>query len=193
VTSSNPVAGGATIGAGVGPRHIDRVIGVAKAYVTRVGAGPFPTELFDDVGETIVERGHEFGTNSGRRRRPGWFDAVMLRHAVRLNSLSELAITKLDVLDVFDEVKVCVAYEIDGQRVDKLPDNQSLLHRAVPIYETFPGWGADLSEATEPGHLPDKAKAYIEFLEAQVGVPIHLLGVGPGRDQYVQLSSAAAV
>ena len=127
---------------------------MAKAYVTRVGAGPFPTELFDEVGETIVERGHEFGTNTGRRRRPGWFDAVMLRHAVRLNSLSELAITKLDVLDAFDEVKVCVAYEVDGRRIEHLPDNQSVLHRVQPVYETLPGWGSDLTEATEPGHLP---------------------------------------
>ena len=189
VTSSNPVAGGACTGAGVGPRHIDRVVGVAKAYVTRVGAGPFPTELHDEVGELLVERGHEFGTNTGRRRRPGWFDAVMLRHAVRVNSLSELAITKLDVLDALDEVKVCVAYEVDGRRLESLPDNQSLLHRATPVYERFPGWGSDLSEATEPGHLPQKAHDYVAFLEAQVGVPIRLLGVGPGRDQYVQLSS----
>jgi adenylosuccinate synthase len=187
VTSSNPVAGGACTGAGVGPRHIDRVVGVAKAYVTRVGAGPFPTELHDEVGELLVERGHEFGTNTGRRRRPGWFDAVMLRHAVRINSLSELAITKLDVLDALDEVRVCVAYEVDGRRIESLPDNQSLLHRATPVYETFPGWGSDLSDATEPGHLPQKAHDYVAFLEAQVGVPIRLLGVGPGRDQYVQL------
>ena len=189
VTSSNPIAGGACTGAGVGPRHIDRVVGVAKAYVTRVGAGPFPTELTDDVGEAIVERGHEFGTNTGRKRRPGWFDAVMLRHAVRINSLSELAITKLDVLDAFEEVKVCVAYEVDGHRLSHLPDNQSTLHRVRPIYETFPGWGADLSDATEPGDLPAKARDYVRFLEAQVGVPIRLLGVGPGRDQYVQLSA----
>jgi adenylosuccinate synthase len=189
VTSSNPIAGGACTGAGVGPRHIDRVVGVAKAYVTRVGAGPFPTELFGDLEELIVTRGHEFGTNSKRRRRPGWFDAVMLRHAVRLNSLSELAITKLDVLDTLDEVQVCVAYDIDGVRHERLPDNQSLLHRAVPIYETFPGWGEELSEATEPGHLPGKARDYVSFLEQQVGVPIRLLGVGPGRDQYVQLSA----
>jgi adenylosuccinate synthase len=192
VTSSNPVAGGACTGAGVGPLHIDRVVGVAKAYVTRVGAGPFPTELFDDVGDAIVERGHEYGVNTKRRRRPGWFDAVMLRHAVRLNSMSEVAITKLDILDAFDEVKVCVAYDIDGVRYDHLPDNQSLLHRAVPVYETFPGWGGDLSDATEPHHLPDRAKAYVTFLEEQVGVPIRLLGVGPGRDQYVDLSASAA-
>jgi adenylosuccinate synthase len=191
VTSSNPIAGGACPGAGVGPRHIDRVVGVAKAYVTRVGAGPFPTELTDEIGDAIVERGHEFGTNTGRKRRPGWFDAVMLRHAVRLNSLSELAITKLDVLDAFDEVKVCVAYEVDGQRLTHLPDNQSVLHRVQPVYETFPGWGEELSEATEPGHLPGRVHDYVEFLEAQVGVPIRLLGVGPGRDQYVQLSGSA--
>ncbi len=187
VTSSNPIAGGACTGAGVGPRHIDRVVGVAKAYVTRVGAGPFPTELFDEVGEAIVERGHEFGTNTGRRRRPGWIDAVMLRHAVRVNSLSELAITKLDVLDAFDEVKVCVAYEIDGQRVDHLPDDQSALHRAVPVYEVMPGWKTDLSSATEPGHLPQAARDFMALLEEQVRIPIRLLGVGPGRDQYVQL------
>ncbi len=116
VTSSNPVAGGACVGAGIGPRHIDRVIGIAKAYVTRVGAGPFPTELTDDVGDLLVERGGEYGTNTGRRRRPGWFDAVMLRQAVRLNSLSELALTKLDVLDTLETLKVCVAYDLDGQR-----------------------------------------------------------------------------
>jgi len=192
VTSSNPIAGGACTGAGVGPRHIDRVVGVAKAYVTRVGAGPFPTELFDEVGDAIVERGHEFGTNTGRRRRPGWIDAVMLRHAVRVNSLSELAVTKLDVLDAFDELKVCVAYDIDGERVHHLPDNQSALHRAVPVYETLPGWKTDISGATAPEDLPDAARTFIAFLEEQVGVPIDLLGVGPGRDQYVSLSSSAA-
>ncbi|MEM8926236.1 MAG: adenylosuccinate synthase, partial [Actinomycetota bacterium] len=139
VTSSNPTAGGACAGAGVGPRHIDRVLGIAKAYVTRVGAGPFPTELFDDAGDTMVDVGQEYGTNTGRRRRPGWFDAVMMRHAVRLNSLTELAITKLDVLDSLDTVKVCVAYEIDGQRYDKLPYHQSDVHKAVPVYEEMPG------------------------------------------------------
>ncbi|MGH9112009.1 MAG: adenylosuccinate synthetase, partial [Acidimicrobiales bacterium] len=187
VTSSNPVAGGACTGAGVGPRFIDRVVGVAKAYVTRVGAGPFPTELFDDVGDALVDRGHEYGTNTGRRRRAGWFDAVMLRHAVRLNSLSEVAITKLDVLDAFETVKVCVAYEADGQRIDRLPDDQSLVHKARPVYEELPGWSTDVTESTEPGHLPAAAHDYVAFLEDQVGVPIRLLGVGPGRDQYVQL------
>jgi adenylosuccinate synthase len=187
VTSSNPVAGGACTGAGVGPRHIERVVGVAKAYITRVGSGPFPTELTDDVGDLLVERGHEFGTNTGRRRRPGWFDAVMLRHAVRVNSLSEVAITKLDVLDPLDELRVCVAYEIDGQRVVGYPDSQSALHRALPVYETLPGWGTEIAKAKEPHDLPDAARAYIAFLQDQVGVPIHLVGVGPGRDEYVRL------
>src|SRR5262245_61330129 len=186
VTSSNPVAGGACTGAGVGPRYIDGVVGIAKAYVTRVGAGPFPSELFDEVGDLIVERGDEYGTNTGRQRRVGWFDAVMLRHAVRLNSLSELCITNLDVLDVFDTVRVCVAYEADGRRFDRFPDDQSLLHKATPIYEDLPGWGTDLSAATEPEHMPAAALDYIAFLEDQVGVPIPLVGVGPGRDQYVQ-------
>src|SRR4051794_23616784 len=187
VTSSNPVAGGACTGAGIGPRYIDRVIGIAKAYVTRVGSGPFPTELFDDVADLLVDRGGEYGTNTGRRRRPGWFDAVMLRHAVRLNSLSEVALTKLDVLDTLDTVKVCVAYDIDGTRVEDYPDSQSLLHRATPIYEELPGWGSELSKAKEPHDLPAAARAYIGFLQDQVGVPIHLVGVGPGRDEYVQL------
>src|SRR5690349_5845097 len=129
VTSSNPVAGGACTGAGVGPRDLQRIIGIAKAYVTRVGSGPFPTELFDEQGDVLVDRGHEFGTNTGRRRRTGWFDAVMLRHAVRLNSLTEVALTKLDVLDPFEKVKVCVAYEADGTRYEHVPYHQSVLHK----------------------------------------------------------------
>jgi len=189
VTSSNPVAGGACVGAGVGPRHIDRVVGIAKAYVTRVGAGPFPTELFDEVGDKICELGHEFGTNTGRRRRCGWFDVPMMRQAVRLNSLSELAITKLDILDTFDTVKVCVAYDVDGQRVDHLPYHQSDFHAAVPIYEELPGWGCDISDVTERSALPPAAESYLSFLEAQVGVPISLVGTGPGRDQFVHFAA----
>jgi adenylosuccinate synthase len=181
------VAGGACTGAGIGPRHIDRVVGVAKAYVTRVGSGPFPTELLDDTGDLLVERGHEYGTNTGRRRRAGWFDAVMVRHAVKLNSLSEIALTKLDVLDAFETIKVCVAYKLDGEQIDHFPDDQSLLHKLRPVYEELPGWRRDLTDATEALDLPDAAKAYIAFLEQQVGVPIRLCGVGPGRDQYVQV------
>lgn len=188
VTSSNPTAGGACPGAGIGPKHIDSILGIAKAYITRVGAGPFPTELFDQDGENMVDIGREFGTNTGRRRRPGWFDAVMMRHAVRINSLTELAITKLDVMDTFDTVKVCVAYEIDGKRVEKLPYHQSDVHKAKPIYEEMPGWKTDLSAATEPDHLPPKARAYLKLLEDQVGVPITLVSTGPGRSQFIHWS-----
>ena len=188
VTSSNPVAGGACTGAGVGPRHIDRVIGIAKAYTTRVGAGPFPTELFDGVGDLLVERGREFGTNTGRRRRTGWLDAVMLRHAVRLNSLSELAILKLDILDVLDTVKVCVAYEHEGTKLTSFPYHQSVVHDVVPVYEELPGWRTDLTACREVGDLPREARQYLALVEEQVGVPIRFVGIGPGRDQYVQLS-----
>ena len=193
VTSSNPVAGGALTGAGVGPRHIDRVIGVAKAYVTRVGAGPFPTELDDDRADVLVERGHEFGTNTGRRRRTGWFDAVMLRHAARLNSLTELALTKLDVLDDFETISVCVAYEEGGHRYHHLPYHQSVLHRVTPVYEELPGWKCDLTGATSVDGLPAAARAYVDFISAQTGVPVHLLGVGPGRDQFVALDPPGKV
>ncbi len=186
VTSSNPVAGGACVGAGIGPREIDRVIGIAKAYVTRVGAGPFPTEIQDEAGDELVERGSEYGTNTGRRRRTGWFDAVMIRQAVRLNSLSELAITKLDVLDSFETLKVCVAYEHEGQRYEHMPYHQSVLHDAVPVYEELSGWQTDLSEVTELHQLPAAAKDYVEFLASVAGVPIRLVGVGPGRDQFVR-------
>jgi adenylosuccinate synthase len=190
VTSSNPTAGGACTGAGVGPRHIDRVVGIAKAYVTRVGAGPFPTELFDEVGDELVEIGREFGTNTGRRRRPRWFDAVMLRQAVRLNSLTELAITKLDVLDSLERVKVCVAYEIDGRRVDKLPYHQSDIHRVTPIYEELPGWRTDLTSTKESADLPGAARQYLQLIEDQVGVPVTLVSTGPGRDQFLHRPSA---
>ncbi len=139
VTSSNPVAGGACTGSGLGPRDITSIVGIAKAYVTRVGAGPFPTEVEGDMGESLVERGHEFGTNTGRRRRVGWFDAVMARQASRLNSLTEIALTKLDVLDTLDEIKVCVAYEANGVRYDYPPYHQSVLHEVTPIYEVLPG------------------------------------------------------
>jgi adenylosuccinate synthase len=189
VTSSNPVAGGACVGAGIGPRDIDTVIGIAKAYVTRVGTGPFPTELFDERGEALVERGHEFGTNTGRRRRTGWFDAVMIRQAVRLNSLSEIALTKLDVLDNFETLQVCVAYEHDGLRYRHPPYHQSVLHDVTPIYEELPGWKTDLSGATELLDLPAAAKEYVAFLAEQAGVPIRLVGVGPGREQFVSFGS----
>ncbi len=185
VTSSNPIAGGACAGAGIGPKDITRVVGIAKAYVTRVGSGPFPTELFDETGEKIVDIGREYGVNTGRRRRPGWFDAVMLRHAARVNGLTELAITKLDILDTFDEIKMCVAYEIDGERVERMPYHQSDLHRAKPIYETFPGWKTDLTAAKAPGDLHANAQSYLRALEEQVGVRVSLASTGPGRDQFI--------
>lgn len=186
VTSSNPIAGGACVGAGIGPRYIDRVVGIAKAYVTRVGAGPFPTELTDEIGDALIDIGHEYGTNTGRRRRTGWLDAVMLRHSVRLNSLSELAITKLDVFDTFDTIKMCVAYELDGEIFTQLPYHQSVVHHVTPVYEEFPGWKCDISGITTRAELPPEALAYLTALEAQVGVPIGLVGVGPGREQYLR-------
>jgi adenylosuccinate synthase len=189
VTSSNPVAGGACVGAGIGPQHITRVIGIAKAYVTRVGSGPFPTELDGELDALIVERGHEFGVNTKRRRRTGWFDAVMLRQAARLNSLSEVALTKLDILDTFDTVKVCVAYEADGVRYRHMPYHQSVLHNAVPVYEELPGWLTDTTGATELADLPAKARDYVAFLSETTGVPITLVGVGPGREQFVRFAA----
>ena len=186
VTSSNPIAGGACVGAGIGPRYIDSVVGIAKAYVTRVGAGPFPTELTDEIGDALIDIGHEYGTNTGRRRRTGWLDAVMLRHSVRLNSLSELAITKLDVFDTFDTIKMCVAYELDGEIFTQLPYHQSVVHHVTPVYEEFPGWKCDISGITTREELPAEALAYLVALEAQVGVPIGLVGVGPGREQYLR-------
>jgi adenylosuccinate synthase len=194
VTSSNPIAGGVCTGAGVGPRAIDRVIGVAKAYVTRVGSGPFPTELpdGDPIGDLLVERGAEFGTNTGRRRRPGWLDAVMLRHAVRLNTCSELAITKLDVLAPLDEIKVCVAYEgEDGTRYEHVPYHQSVLHKVRPVYETLPGWRREIDGAERIDDLPAEARELVRFVESFAGVKVTFLGVGPGREQTVVLPTAA--
>jgi adenylosuccinate synthase len=188
VTSSNPVAGGACTGSGLGPRDLGRIVGIAKAYITRVGAGPFPTELDGDMAELLVERGHEFGTNTGRRRRVGWFDAVMARQAARLNSLTEIALTKLDVLDTLDEIKVCVGYEAGGVRYDHPPYHQSILHEVTPVYETLPGWRSDITTFTKYEQLPDKAKSYVKFLEETIGVTISVVGVGPGREQFVRPS-----
>jgi adenylosuccinate synthase len=189
VTSSNPTAGGACVGSGVGPRYIDRVVGIAKAYITRVGAGPFPTELFDDVGEHLVDVGHEYGTNTGRRRRPGYFDCVMMRYARRVNSLSELGVTKLDVLDDLDSINVCVAYEHEGERLEDFPYHQTVLHNVTPIYETLPGWKTDLTSATDRSELPTAALDYLTFIEEQCGMPVGLVGVGPGRKQVLDFQA----
>ncbi|MBA2282129.1 MAG: adenylosuccinate synthase [Actinomycetota bacterium] len=187
VTSSNPVAGGVCAGAGIGPRHVDRVIGVTKAYLTRVGSGPFPTELFDEVGDGLIDRGHEFGTNTGRRRRAGWFDLVMLRHAVRLNSLTDIFVTKLDILSPLETIKVCVAYDVDGTRVEHMPYHQSDLHKAVPVYEELPGWGTDIGDARTLAELPAAARDYVLFLGERAGVAVSYVGVGPERLQTVAL------
>ncbi len=165
---------------------------MAKAYVTRVGSGPFPTELFDDVGDVLVDRGGEYGTNTGRRRRPGWLDAVMLRHAVRLNSLTELALTKLDVLAPLTELKICVAYEDEsGRRYEHVPYHQSVLHKVRPVYETFPGWGAELGAVSRFEDLPAAAQAYVSAIEELAGVPVTFCSVGPERDQTVVMPAAA--
>jgi adenylosuccinate synthase len=185
VTSSNPTAGGACSGTGLGPRDIDRVVGITKAYTTRVGAGPFPTELTDADGDRLVEIGREFGTVTGRRRRAGWLDCVMLRQAVRLNSLTELALTKLDVLDEFDSVKVCTDYRLDGRSLTSYPDRADLLARVEPVYETLPGWGEGLRDIREAARLPDGARQLIELVERHVGVPVRVVGVGAERDDYL--------
>jgi adenylosuccinate synthase len=185
VTSSNPTAGGACAGSGLGPRDLDRLVGITKSYTTRVGAGPFPTELLDADGDALIDVGHEFGTVTGRRRRAGWLDCVMLRHAVRLNSLTELALTKLDVLDGFETVKVCVAYRVDGSQLDAYPDRSDVLARVEPVYETLPGWRTDVSTTREPGGLPDQARQFLALVESQVGVPVKVVGVGAERDDYL--------
>ncbi|MFK7920220.1 MAG: adenylosuccinate synthase [Ilumatobacter sp.] len=189
VTSSNPTSGGACVGTGLGPRDIDRVVGITKAYTTRVGAGPFVTELFDDDGETLGRVGKEFGTVTGRARRCGWLDLVMLRHAVRLNSLTELSLTKLDILDGFDTVKICTGYSHNGENITDYPDRYDVLEAIEPVYEELPGWKTSLSEARESGDLPAEAKAFIEVVEREVGVPVRVVGVGAERDDYLMWES----
>jgi adenylosuccinate synthase len=194
VTSSNPVAGGVCTGAGVGPRAIERVTGVVKAYTTRVGSGPFPSELHegDADGDLMVTRGAEFGTNTGRRRRPGWLDLVMIKHATRLNTCTDLAVTKLDVLSPLKELKVCVAYEgEDGKRYDHVPYHQSVIHKVRPVYETFPGWGTEIEAASRLEDLPSAARDYVQFIQDFTGVHVSFVGVGPARDQTIVLPRAA--
>jgi adenylosuccinate synthase len=192
VTSSNPVAGAATVGAGVGPKDIDEIWGIAKAYVTRVGAGPFPTELEDEIGNEIRERGGEFGTTTGRARRTGWLDLVALRYATRLNTLTSLAITKLDVLSGFDKLSVCTRYRgREGAEFDHFPYHQSVLHHATPEYETLPGWREDISQCRTESELPDAAREYLDFVSEFIGVPIAVVGVGPGRDQIIWTRAGA--
>ncbi|WP_413164341.1 adenylosuccinate synthase [Capilliphycus salinus ALCB114379] len=185
VTSSNPIAGGACVGAGVGPTVIDRVIGVAKAYTTRVGEGPFPTEMVDGVGEILCDRGAEFGTTTGRKRRCGWFDAVIGRYAVRVNGLDCLAITKLDVLDELEEIKVCVAYDIDGERSENLPSDPHKFGKCKPIYETLPGWKKSTEDCRSLDDLPKAALDYLKFLAEIMEAPIAIVSLGASRDQTI--------
>ena len=185
VTSSNPIAGGACAGTGLGPRDITRIVGIAKAYTTRVGSGPFPSELLGQLGDKIVDIGHEFGTVTGRRRRPGWLDVVMLRHAVRLNSLTEIALTKLDILDTFTTVRVCVGYELNGKELFGYPDDPQLLGHVTPKYVDLPGWNKSVSAVRNYSDLPQQAKALIELVEKYVGVPVTMIGVGPERNECV--------
>jgi adenylosuccinate synthase len=186
VTSSNPVAGGACTGGGIGPLQIDEVIGVMKAYSTRVGSGPYPTELLDGIGRGIADRGNEYGTVTGRPRRVGWFDAVPLRYAVAVNSVSSIMLNKLDILSGIDCLRICVAYEIDGRRVDTWPSSGAALARAKPIYDEFPGWSEPIHDTRSLSDLPDEARRYVTALEEHAGVPIVLVSVGPERTQTIE-------
>jgi adenylosuccinate synthase len=185
VTSSNPTAGGASTGSGIGPTKITRVIGILKAYTTRVGSGPFPTELFDEDGDALRKIGGEVGVTTGRNRRCGWFDAPIARYAVRVNGLTDFFLTKLDVLTGWEKIPVCVAYEVDGVRVDELPASQTDFHHAKPIYGYLPGWKENISTAKSVDDLPVNAREYVKFLEKVSGAPISAIGVGPGRDETI--------
>ena len=185
VTSSNPSVGGTIVGAGIPPRALENVIGVTKAYTTRVGDGPFPTELFDETGETIREAGHEYGSTTGRPRRCGWLDLVAVKYSARLNGVTHLAVTLLDVLSAVEEIKICVGYEIDGQRVEELPMSQTDLHHARPVYKTLPGWSVDITGCRMRGDLPPAARDFVGFVEAEIGAPLCMISVGPERDQAI--------
>ena len=185
VTSSSATAGGACTGAGIPPTAVTRVIAIAKAYITRVGEGPFPTELVDDAGEQLRQIGHEFGTTTGRPRRCGWYDVPIARYAGRVNGVTDLVLTKLDVLSAWEQIPVCVAYDVDGERTTELPMTQTGFHHAKPVYEYLPGWGTDISGARTLTDLPANARAYVDFLEERSGTRISAIGVGPEREQTV--------
>jgi len=189
VTSSNPTAGGACVGSGVPPTRIDSVIGVAKAYTTRVGEGPFPTELFDADGDTLRKVGAEYGTTTGRERRCGWFDAVVARYATRVNGLTDLVVTKLDVLTGFERVPICVGYDIDGERTDTMPASQTAFHHARPVYEWLPGWWEDITRVRDLAQLPGAARAYLDRIEELAGVRVSAVGTGPGREAIIGVHS----
>ncbi|AOS66001.1 adenylosuccinate synthase [Actinoalloteichus hymeniacidonis] len=185
VTSSNPTSSGAAVGSGIGPTRIDTVIGILKAYTTRVGSGPFPTELNDEMGERLRKTGGEVGVTTGRARRTGWFDAVIARYAQRVNGITDFFLTKLDVLSGLERVPVCVGYLVDGKRVDDMPMTQTDVHHAIPVYEELPGWWEDISHCRTYDELPAAAKAYVERLEELSGARVSAIGVGPGREQTI--------
>ncbi|MDQ3662081.1 MAG: adenylosuccinate synthase [Actinomycetota bacterium] len=191
VTSSNPVAGGACTGSGAGPRDLTRIIGIAKAYCTRVGSGPFPSEADPADADILVETGGEYGTTTGRKRRCGWFDAVAARYAARLNTLTEMVITKLDVLSSFEDIKICTAYEHEGERFEEFPPNQTVFNKAAPVYESLSGWGEPLGDARRVSALPKQARAFLERLEELVRTPATWASVGPERDQIVELGRSS--
>ena len=191
VTSSSPTAGGACVGSGIGPTRITKMIGILKAYTTRVGAGPFPTELTGEQGEWLRKAGGEFGVTTGRPRRTGWFDAVVARYSTRVNGITDYFITKLDVLSGLDRVPVCVAYDVGGTRHDEIPMTQTDFHHATPVYEYLDGWWEDISQAREFADLPRNAQAYVKTLEDMIGAPVAAIGTGPRRDQTLQLRPLA--
>jgi adenylosuccinate synthase len=191
VTSSNATSGGACTGSGIPPTRIDRVVAIVKAYTTRVGEGPFPTELFDASGDYLRDNGHEFGTTTGRPRRCGWYDAVIARYAARVNGVTDFVLTKLDVLGGLDEIPVCVAYDVDGVRHDEMPVNQSDFHHAKPIFEMLPGWKEDISGARTFSDLPANAQSYVKYVEEISGAPMSVIGVGPARDETVIINPLA--
>jgi adenylosuccinate synthase len=187
VTSSNATAGGACTGSGIPPNRIDKVIAVIKAYTTRVGEGPFPTELLDADGEKLRADGGEYGTTTGRPRRCGWYDSVIARYAARINGVTDFVLTKLDVLTGWESIPVCVAYEVDGKRLEEMPMTQTEFHHAVPVYEYFDGWTEDISRARTFGDLPKNAQDYVRALEQLSGAPFSSIGVGPDREQTLEL------
>jgi adenylosuccinate synthase len=189
VTSSNATAGGACTGSGIPPTRVDRVVAVLKAFTSRVGEGPFPTELHDEVGDYLRRVGHEYGTTTGRPRRIGWLDLVMGRYAQRINGVTDFVLTKLDNYDGLDEIPVCVAYDVNGVRHDEMPYSQSDFHHATPIYETLPGWKKDISGARDFADLPENAQRFVEFVEARIGARISVVGVGPGREEVIERHS----
>ena len=187
VTSSSPTSGGACAGAGIGPTRITKVVGILKAYTTRVGSGPFPTELHDEWGEWLRNQGHEYGVTTGRNRRCGWFDAPIARYATRVNGITDFFLTKLDVLTGLESIPVCVGYEVNGERIDEIPLTQTEFHHAVPVYAELPGWSEDITGARSFAELPANAQKYVRTLEEMAGAPISAIGVGPGRDQTLEL------